>query len=141
MIQTGRYGTVKWDADAAGTTLVEIASLNAWTLSMKTTKEDVTCFGDPNKVYVPGTQDISGTVGGFFNASELTLIEAANAAVPGKLSLGHNSNEATILFEGPAYMDADINCSLQAPKITGNFVAAGAWTLPTTALPLGNQRH
>ena len=137
MIQTGRYGTVKWSTDKTGTTPApaEVMSLNAWTLSMKTTKEDVTCFQDPNKVYVPGVQDISGTVSGFFNAQDITLILAAGAGVPGKLVLGHNSNEATILFEGPAYMDADINCSLQAPKITGNFVAAGVWTLPAAALP------
>lgn len=134
-IQTGRYGTVKWDPVATGGTAAEIMSLNAWTLSMKTQKEDVTCFGDPNKVYVPGVQDLSGTVAGFFNAADISLILAASSGVPGKLSLGHNSNEATILFEGPAYMDADINCSLMAPKITGTFVAAGVWTLPTAALP------
>jgi hypothetical protein len=51
-IKTGKFGKVSWDP-TGGTTLVEIISLNAWTLSEETEMEDVTCFGDTNKVYVP----------------------------------------------------------------------------------------
>ena len=87
---------------------------------------------NPNKVYVPGIPDISGSVSGFFNASELALVHAANAATPGYLQLANNStSDPTILFSGLAYIDADIDCSLKAPKISGAFVAGGAWTLPT----------
>lgn len=130
-ILTGRKGTVKWDATPGSpNTPVEILSLNAWKLSLKTPKEDVTSFGDLNKVYVPGVPDVSGSVGGFFNSSELTLVHAANSTTPGFLELGNNSDEPLILFSGLAYMDADIDCSLSAPKISGTFVAGGPWTLP-----------
>jgi hypothetical protein len=128
---------VKWNAVAGSpVTMKTIASLNTWKLSLKTTKEDVTCFGDPNHIYVPGIPDISGTLGGFFNASDLTLILAsATGTVPGQLALGHNSFESSIVFSGPAYMDADIDCTLAAPKLAGTFNAAGPWTIPTVALP------
>jgi hypothetical protein len=52
MILSGRYGKVLYDP--LGITPVEIASLNGFKLSLKTDYEDVTCFGDLNKVYVPG---------------------------------------------------------------------------------------
>jgi hypothetical protein len=128
MIQTGRYGSVKYDA--AATTPVEIASLNGWKLSLKTDYEDVTCFGDQNKVYVPGMKDVSGTVQGFWNSDELTLFEAADATTPGMLELAPNTSaaEAAFKWSGLAYLDADIDCTLAAPKITGTFKAAGPWT-------------
>jgi hypothetical protein len=130
-INSGRYGTVKLEATPGSPEApTEILSLNSWKLSLKTAKEDVTCFQDPNKIYVPGIPDVSGSLGGFFNSSELRLVAAANAAVPGFLQLGNNSVlDAAILFSGLAWMDCDIDCSLSAPKITGSFMAAGPWAI------------
>jgi hypothetical protein len=132
-ILTGRYGEVKYDpTGAGGVTAVAIASLNAWKLSLKTDKEDVTCFGAVNKVYVPGLKDVSGTVGGFWDSSDVTLFEAADAATPGLLELVPNTTETTFMWSGKAYMDADIDCSgLKVPKVTGTFMAAGPWTGPS----------
>jgi hypothetical protein len=132
MIKTGRYGEVLWDATgAAPGTPVEIVSLNAWKLSIKTEKEDVTCFNDPNKVYVPGMKDMSGTVAGFWNSDELALFEAADAGAPGQLKLMPNRQETTFFWSGLAYLDADIDASLKAPKVSGTFAAAGPWTGPS----------
>jgi hypothetical protein len=76
-------------------------------------------------------RDLSGTVSGFFNSEDLTIIEATDDDVPTWLVLVPNRNEATVLFEGPAYIDADIDTDVNgAPKLTGNFMAAGSWTLP-----------
>lgn len=130
-IKTGRYGFVKWDATPASPeNPTEIASLNSWKLSMKTDYAEVTCFGDTNKVWVPGLPDISGSVGGFWNSDNVVLFDAVKSATPGFLVLGPNSNEASFLFEGLAYIDADIDCSLAAPKVSGSFKAAGPWTTP-----------
>jgi hypothetical protein len=128
-IKTGRYGQVLYDPTGIGTPAV-IVSLNAWKLSTKTDKEDVTAFGDTNKVYVPGMKDTSGSVGGFWNSVELTLFEAADADTPGLLQLVPNNTEPTFGWEGLAYLDADIDCTLSAPKITGTWMAAGPWTGP-----------
>lgn len=133
-IKTGRYGKVLYDPTGTGTPAA-IISLNSWKLDSKIDYEDVTCFGDGNKVYVPGLKDISGTVGGFWNSAELALWEAADAPDPGKLQLMMNDQEATFLFAGLAYMDASMDCSLSAPKVTGTFKAAGPWTGPGPAGP------
>lgn len=130
-ILTGRYGKVLYDpTGAGGVGLVAIISLNNWKLSEKTDYEDVSCFGDTNKVYVPGLIDISGDLGGFWNSEELTLWQAAIAPTPGLLALRPNENEATFEWSGLAYIDADIDCTLQAPKVSGSFKAAGPWTTP-----------
>ena len=130
MIKTGRYGKVSWDP--AGVTPVEVISLNAWKLSFKTDYEDVTCFNDSNKVYVPGMPDVSGSLGGFFNSDSLVILNAAfDGTAPGLLALMPDRNDPEIEFQGPAYLDADIDASLGAPKMTSNFKAAGPWEIPT----------
>jgi len=131
-ILTGRYGEVLWDPTGTGTPApVAIISLNAWKLSLKTDKEDVSCYGDTNKVYVPGLKDVSGTLGGFYNSADKTLFEAADQGTPGLLKLVPNSQtgEMANFWSGKAYMDADIDCTLQAPKVSGTFMAAGPWTI------------
>jgi len=126
-IKTGRYGQVKWDA--AGTTPVLLISLNAWTGDFKTEMEDVTCFGDVNRVYIPGMKDAKGTIGGFWNSANVEIFEAAEQETPGMLELVPNSTEPTFLWSGLAYLDASIDASLQAPKISGTWTAAGPFLL------------
>src|SRR5262245_15279879 len=108
-IKTGRYGEVSYDpAGTGGASLVPIVSLNAWTLSLKTDRLDVTCFQDPNRVYIPGMKDTSGTFGGFWNSDEVTLFDAADAPTPGMLKLTPNTTEPTFFWSGLAYLDAEI---------------------------------
>jgi len=129
-IKTGRYGQVKWDA--AGTTPVLLISLNAWTGDFKTEMEDVTCFGDVNRVYIPGMKDAKGTIGGFWNSEELAIIEASDDDVPLFLELTPNINEPLFTFEGLAYVSAELEVPVAgAPTISGTFAGAGPWTLPT----------
>jgi hypothetical protein len=127
-ILTGRYGKVSYDP--AGTTPVEVISLNTWKASFKQSYEDVTCFGDANLVYVPGLPDVSGSLGGFWNSAETVIFEATKAPTPGMLELAPNSTEALFKWSGLAYLDADIDCSVKgAPKITSTFKAGGPWTM------------
>jgi len=137
MIKTGRYGTVSWDPTGTPpvppATAPLIISLNKWKASFKTDKLDVTCFGDVNRVYIPGMKDVSGTVAGFWNSAEIALFEAADAEAPGFLALAPNSTEPDFNWSGSAYMDADIDCSVDgAPTVSGTFMAAGPWTFAHT---------
>jgi hypothetical protein len=133
-IKSGRNGDVKWDPTGADTG-VTIISLHNWKLSLKTEKIDVTCFGDANRVYCPGMKDVSGSVAGFWNSSELALFEATDATTPGMLTLIPDTTDAaaaTMLFKGLAYLDAEIDTDVQgAPAVTGQILAAGPWTLPS----------
>jgi hypothetical protein len=128
-ILSGRNGEVRYSPDGVATA-VAIISLNAWKASFKTEYEDVSCFGDQNRVYVPGMRDTKGNVSGFWNSAELALFEATVAPTPGLLELVPNINEPTFLWSGLAYMDAEIDCTLKAPKVAGEFVAAGPWEFP-----------
>jgi hypothetical protein len=126
-IISGRNGSVMWDP--AGTLAVEVLSLNAWVADFKTEFEDVSCFGDANRVYLPGLKDAGGTLGGFFNSAELALFEAAEQDTPGLLKLIPSTTEPTFFWTGPAYLDASIDASLSAPKVSGTWKAAGPFLL------------
>ena len=139
-IKTGRNGQVLWDP-TGGATTTAIISLNNWKLSLKTDKIEVTCFGDANKVYVPGLKDISGSLAGFWNSADTALVEAADQDTPGLLKLVPNTDEATFFWSGLAYMDADIDTSVDgAPALSGSFSAAGPWTREPSTLLMAAQR-
>lgn len=126
-IKSGRYGQVLYDAAALAP--VEILSLNKWDLKLATDHIDVTCFGDENKVYIPGMKDVSGTFGGFWNSAEVTLFAGAEAEEPGLLKLVPNGTEPTYYWSGLAYLDGDVSVGVNdAPTVTGTFMAAGTWT-------------
>jgi len=136
-ILTGRYGQVKWDQ--AGVTAVPIISLNAWQGDFSTEHEDVTCFQDTNRVYIPGMRDISGSLTGFWNSDDMSLIEATALTSPGTLDLIPHSNDPSAAtphkFSGLAYMDAELDTDVEgAPALSGTFMAAGPWTLPAAAM-------
>lgn len=127
-ILTGRKGTIKYDP--AATTPVALISVNKWKMSQKTDKINVTCFGDLNKKYVLSLKDISGTLSGFWNSSNVVIFDAVDATTPGLLELTPNSTEPTFKWSGLAYLDADIDCSVEgAPAVSSSFVAAGDWTM------------
>lgn len=142
MIKTGRFGAIKYDpvGDESPHTLVELVSTKSWKLSLKTDKINVTCFGDGNKVYVPGLKDVSGSLAGFWNSADFTLFRATDAETPGFLQLIPNTTDSVgspgIVpnFSGLAYLDADIDCTVEgAPAVSGTFVAAGTWVLEPSA--------
>lgn len=134
MILSGRFGNVKFDPTVASP-LDDLISINTFKLSLKTDFEDVTCYLDGNRVYIPGLPDISGTLGGFFNSSNLKLVAASQAITPGFLELIPNQNEPDIIFSGAAYLDLDLDCSVAgAPKTSSAFRAAGTWSLPQESI-------
>jgi hypothetical protein len=135
-IKSGRYGKVSYDP-AGGANLVQIISINTWKGSFKTDYEDVSCFGDTNRVYIPGLMDVGGSLGGYWNSAELGLFRAAMQPTPGMLQLMPNTSEAAFFWQGLAYMSADIDCSMSAPKVTGEFKAAGPGAVPGQVLATG----
>jgi hypothetical protein len=132
-ILSGRYGIVKWDATGLPSppTPLTVISIDSWKLSLKTDYIDVTCFQDPNKIYVQGFRDISGSLTGYWNSTSNVIIQATGATVAGYIELTMNTNEPTFKFGGLAYMDADIDVQAKgAPKLSATFKAAGPFTTP-----------
>ena len=137
-ILPGRYGRVSYDpTGTGGATLVEVLSINAWNLSEELEFEDISCYGDTNRVWLPGLIDISGELSGFWNSDEVVLWKAAIAPTPGLLSLLPNDTTGQMAFkwEGKAWLDASIDCSMSAPTVSSKFKAAGSWTTPGTVTP------
>jgi len=135
MIRAGRDGLVKWDP-TGGATAVALVSIKSWSLEMTVEKIPVTCFQDTNRVYVPGLPDTSGQLSGFWNSDDMSLIEASQLTSPGLLELIPHTSDPNATtpnkFSGLAYMDASIDTDVEgAPALTGTFMAAGPWTLPT----------
>jgi hypothetical protein len=127
-IKSGRLGQVMYDP--AGTTPVALIAINAWKMDQKTDHIDVTCFGDTNKVYVPGLKDCTGEFSGFWDSTNRVLWTAVDATSPGLLKLVPNTSEGTFFWSGKAYLDASINTKVDgAPEVTGTFMAAGPWTM------------
>lgn len=123
----GSKGQIKMDP-AGGSTVAIVASLNAWTLDQARDKVDVTAFGDTNKQYVQGLPDVKGTLGGWFDESDLNLFDVAAGDVAAFLHLIPSTLIPTYLWKGLAFLDASINVSATgAVSISSNFVGAGPW--------------
>jgi hypothetical protein len=130
----GSLGDVLMDP-TGGATSVRVASLNNWTLDLGREQVDVTAYGDPNRIYVQSLPDIKGTLGGWWEAlASRVLFDAAMGDVPVTLKLVPSTLDATTFFTGLAYLSASIEVPADgAVSISGNFVAAAAWTLEPPA--------
>jgi hypothetical protein len=119
----------------AGVGAVAVASLNKWDLDLGTDKVKVTCFGDPNQVYVQGLPDIKGSYGGLYDPADgLVIFDVMFGTVKPYLALLPDRTTADVLFGGKALIDGKISVDANgAISIGGSFVAAGAWTLPSAA--------
>lgn len=125
----GDRGQIKMDP-AGGTSVVTVASLNKWSLSMSKDMYKVTAFGDTNQVYVPGLPDISGSIAGFWDTTDRSIFSIALGTVAPYLNLIPNTLTPTYLFKGLAWLDASIDVgSGGAVTISGSFKAAGPWSM------------
>ena len=127
----GSKGQVMIDP-AGGTAYTAVAALNAWTYDAAREKIDVTAFSDTNKQYVVGLPDVKGTFGGWFDDATTPeeIFAIAGGETPVGLKLVPSSLVATQFWSGLASLDASINVSATgAISISGNWVAAGPWTM------------
>jgi hypothetical protein len=120
---------------AGGSALVAVASLNKWDLDLSSDKPKVTCFGDPNQIYVRGLPDIKGSYGGFYDPVDgLVIFDVIFGTIKPTLALLPTVLTPLVKFGGRALLDGKISVDANgAITIGGSFVAAGAWTLPSAA--------
>lgn len=99
-----------------------------WTLSMAREYADVTTFRDANKVNAAGLMAIEGTFSGFLDTAGDALITYNNGSAY-TVAL-YAEDGVTLVASGPAFVDASVAVSTtDAVRITGNFKAAGSWTI------------
>lgn len=112
---------------------VKVTSKTEYTLNLSRDYVDATVFGDVNKTYLVGLKDIQGTFAGLLDVSGDYQVNAASSdAIDIYLYADDRDTFEVLLAYGPGLMDASITASNQdAIKTTGNFRAAGAWTVFT----------
>jgi hypothetical protein len=116
----------------AGGTRVAIKA--EFTLNRSRDYVDGTSFGDPNKVWLAGLPDVSGTFRGLLDVSGDLML---NSATSDAQTLYLYASDATLagsseylVAHGPALIDAQVTVSnTDAARITGNFRASDAWTI------------
>lgn len=130
----GSRGQVLMDP-AGGSALVVVASLNKWDLDLSKDQVKVTCFGDPNQVYVEGLPDIKGSYGGFYDPADgLVIFDVIFGTVKPTLRLLPSDLTPLVGFGGRANLGGKISVDANgAITIGGSITANGAWTLPTAA--------
>jgi hypothetical protein len=129
----GKGGAI-YIGGAAGSGGTRVAVKAEFTLNRSRDYVDATSFGDPNKVWLAGLPDVSGTFRGLLDASGDLLL---NAATSDAQTLYLYASDATLagtsevlVAHGPALIDAQVTVSnTDAARITGNFRASDAWTI------------
>lgn len=128
----GKNGAIYLHGTKAGSG-VKIVNKTEWTLSLNRDYVDSTVFGDTNKTYLVGLKDVSGTFAGLLHIGAGLSDEQVNAADSDAIDIYLYADDGTTPFlvaYGPGLMDASITASnTDAIKTTGNFRAAGAWTV------------
>ena len=109
---------------------VKVATKNEWTLSLNRDYVDATVFGDTNKTYLVGLKDISGTFAGLLDTSGDLLVMATDSDSIDVYLYADDGSSPVLVASGPGLFDAAVNASnTDAVRLTGNFRAAGNWTV------------
>jgi hypothetical protein len=94
----------------------------AWSINMVTDKQDVTAFGDQNKVYVAGLPDASGDFSGFLDAGTSQTYVAAADGLPRNFYLYWDAvNDPSSYFYGTILPDFSADGAVGGPV---NFKAS-----------------
>jgi hypothetical protein len=103
--------------------------LASWSISFETEKEEVTAFGDQNKVYVAGLPDASGEFSGFYDDATAQTYTAAVDGLARKFYLYPDATNNTKYFWGAILPDFSVNAAVGgAVEISASWNAASAIT-------------
>jgi hypothetical protein len=91
----------------------------SWTMSMTVDKQDVTAFGDSNKIYVAGLPDASGDFSGFWDDATGQTYLAATDGLPRNMYLYPNiSSDPNAYFFGTVLPDFEMDGAVGGPVNT-----------------------
>ena len=105
-----------------------------WTLNRSRDYVDATAFGDPNKVWLAGLPDISGTFRGLLDVGGDLLFSASTSDAQDLFLMASDGTlagtTAIMVAHGPGLLDAQVTVgNADAARITGNYRASAAWTI------------
>ncbi|HET6498162.1 MAG TPA: hypothetical protein VFH17_03805 [Coriobacteriia bacterium] len=112
----------------SGAAAIPVAALTEWSLDMKRDRVEVTSFGDTNKVMAQGLPAFSGSVSGFWDDADDTLMQASEATSGRAMYIYPSRDAIAKYFYGTAWVDVSASGSMgDAVKVSGTFEAAGPW--------------
>ena len=115
---------------AKGAGGVKVAAKTEWTLRRNRDYVDATVFGDVNKTYLAGLPNVEGTFAGILDISGDLLLNAATSDATEIYLYADDGVSAVLIANGPGLIDGNVNASsTDAIRYTGEFRAAGAWTI------------
>ena len=108
----------------------KVATKTEWTLALNRDYVDATVFGDTNKTYLVGLKDITGTYAGILDVSGDLLVNATDSESVQIYLYADDGTTPVLIANGPGLFDASITANnTDAIRVTGNFRAAGNWTV------------
>jgi hypothetical protein len=121
----GRNGQV-YMGQTNGAAASAIPFMANWTMSMTTDKQEVTAFGDGNKVYVAGLPDASGDFGGFMDdATSQTYIAAVDGLARNFYLYPNTSADPNVYWFGTIIADFSTDGAVAGPvNAKATWVAA-----------------
>lgn len=127
----GKNGAIYLNGPKGGGGAQKVATKVEWTLNLNRDYVDATVFGDTNKTYLVGLKDVQGTFAGLLDVSGDLIVNSTDSdAVQIYLYGDDRPTFELLLAHGPGLIDASITASnTDAIRVTGNFRAAGAWTV------------
>ena len=127
----GKNGAIYFDGPVG--TGIKVSTKTEWTLNLNRDYVDSTVFGQTQQDVPRGPQGHPGHVRGPARLSMVTTRSTRRTRTPSTSTSTPTtaSTTATVLIAlGPGLIDAAITASnTDAIKTTGNFRAAGAWTV------------
>ena len=88
----------------------------SWSINMNVDKQDVTAFGDGNKVYVAGLPDASGDFGGFMDdATSQTYIAAIDGLARNFYLYPDATNSPNVYWFGTVLPDFSADGAIAGP--------------------------
>lgn len=88
----------------------------SWSINMNVDKQDVTAFGDGNKVYVAGLPDASGDFSGFMDdATSQTYIAAVDGLARNFYLYADATNSPNVYWFGTVLPDFSADGAISGP--------------------------
>jgi hypothetical protein len=111
----GRNGQV-YMGITSGATATPLPFQASWSVNMNVDKQDVTAFGDGNKVYVAGLPDASGDFGGFMDdATSQTYIAAIDGLARNFYLYPDATNSPNVYWFGTVLPDFSADGAIAGP--------------------------
>lgn len=123
----GRNGRIYLQAVSGTGNAVPLPFQASWTINQTTDKQDVTAFGDGNKIYVAGLPDSSGDFSGFLDdATSQTFVAAIDGLSRNFYLYPDLTVSPNVYFFGKILVDFSADGSVSGPvNFKASWNAAG----------------